>query len=109
MLSIRCLRLTQPYKYHLEYQAYENLAEKEGLKILHESNEKFDILNCHVVHRVGDLAIGEMAVWVGVCAIHRGTAFDACEYIINELKKNQSQGSLTLSCSMFSNLLPSSA
>jgi len=37
-------------------------------------------------HRVGTLAIGELAVWVGVSAPHRGEAFDACRYIIDEVK-----------------------
>ena len=71
---------------HLEYQAYDVLAVKEGNRILAEAKERFDIQECSCVHRVGDLAIGEMAVWVGVGAVHRGTAFDACEYIIDELK-----------------------
>ena len=38
------------------------------------------------VHRVGHLRIGELAVWVGVSAAHRGAAFTACRYIIDELK-----------------------
>ena len=38
------------------------------------------------VHRVGVLAIGEMAVWVGVSAAHRGPAFEACRWIIDEIK-----------------------
>ena len=39
------------------------------------------------VHRVGTLEIGELAVWVGVSAAHRGAAFDACRYVIDEVKK----------------------
>ncbi|MGH3488826.1 MAG: molybdenum cofactor biosynthesis protein MoaE [Actinopolymorphaceae bacterium] len=38
------------------------------------------------VHRVGDLAVGEAAVIVGVAAPHRGEAFDACRQLIDELK-----------------------
>ena len=37
-------------------------------------------------HRLGDLAIGEVAVWVGVSAPHRDEAFRACRYIIDEVK-----------------------
>ena len=40
----------------------------------------------HWAHRVGALAIGDLAVWVGVSAAHRGAAFDACRYIIDEVK-----------------------
>ena len=38
------------------------------------------------MHRVGALAIGDMAVWVGATASHRAAAFDACRYIIEEVK-----------------------
>jgi len=71
---------------HLEYQAYPELAKKEALKILGEAKTKFGIKNAKCVHRVGDLSIGEIAVWVGVIGVHRGEAFKACEYIIDELK-----------------------
>ncbi len=70
----------------LEYEAYEPLALSEGQKIIEEAKAKFDILDAACLHRVGKLVIGEMAVWVGVASAHRGAAFDACEYIIDEIK-----------------------
>jgi molybdopterin synthase catalytic subunit len=70
----------------LEYEAYASLAEKEGARILAEAREKFSILGAHGVHRVGHLRLGDLAVWVGVTAEHRGAAFDACRYIIDETK-----------------------
>jgi len=70
----------------LRYEAYEVLAEAEGEKVLDEACAKFDILDVHCVHRVGELAIGEMAVWVGVSAAHRDAAFAACRYVIDEVK-----------------------
>ena len=70
----------------LEYEAYASLAEKEGSRILAEAREKFPILAAECVHRVGHLQLGELAVWVGVTAEHRGAAFDACRYIIDETK-----------------------
>jgi molybdopterin synthase catalytic subunit len=70
----------------LEYEAYAELAEAEGQRILNEARERFDLLSAHAVHRVGHLQIGELAVWVGVSAAHRGPAFDACRWIIDELK-----------------------
>ena len=71
---------------HLEYQAYDALAVKEGDRIIEEALEKFEIVDALVEHRVGDLQIGEIAVVVHVTSVHRGPAFDACEYIIDELK-----------------------
>lgn len=70
----------------LEYEAYAELAEAEGNRILAEARDKFDLLAVEAVHRVGHLQIGDMAVWVGVASAHRGPAFDACRFIIDELK-----------------------
>ena len=70
----------------LRYEAYASLAQAEGEKVLDEACAKFDILDVRCVHRVGDLVIGEMAVWVGVSAAHRDAAFAACRYVIDEVK-----------------------
>ena len=72
--------------HHLEYEAYETMALKEGEQILRESTEKFGTTKTVCVHRVGSLEIGDLAVWVGVSAGHRNEAFDACRFIIDELK-----------------------
>ena len=70
----------------LRYEAYPALAESEGARILEEARAGFDIIDASCVHRVGDLAIGELAVWVGVSAAHRDAAFAACRFIIDEVK-----------------------
>jgi molybdopterin synthase catalytic subunit len=70
----------------LEYQVYEKLALKEGALILHEALEKYPVANAVCVHRVGELEIGDLAVWVGVAGGHRDEAFQACRYIIDEVK-----------------------
>ena len=70
----------------LEYEAYVPLAESEGEKILAEARAKFALVGCVAVHRTGHLQLGDLAVWVGVTAEHRGAAFDACRYIIDEAK-----------------------
>ena len=72
--------------HRLDYQAYGALAAKEGERILGESKKKFAILDARCVHRVGSLAIGDLAVWVGVSAAHRDAAFAACRFIIDEVK-----------------------
>lgn len=71
----------------LEYEAFAELATKEGQRIVDEALKKFAITGAACVHRVGLLEIGDMAVWVGVAAAHRGAAFDACRYIIDEVKQ----------------------
>src|SRR5579863_2774769 len=71
---------------HLEYEAFEPLAVKEGERIVAEAIQRFGIEHAACVHRIGDLAIGEMVVWVGAAARHRDEAFVACRYIIDEVK-----------------------
>jgi adenylyltransferase/sulfurtransferase len=70
----------------LEYEAFEPLAVKEAERIMAEAVERFGIEHASCVHRLGDLAIGDMAVWVGASARHRHEAFLACRYIIDEVK-----------------------
>ncbi len=70
----------------LRYEAHARLAEAEGEAILAEALERFAIVDARCVHRIGELAIGDMAVWVGVSAAHRDAAFDACRWIIDTVK-----------------------
>jgi molybdopterin synthase catalytic subunit len=70
----------------LEYESYEPLAVKEGERVLEEAVQKYPILKAECVHRVGMLEIGECAVWVGVSSPHRDEAFEACRYIIDQVK-----------------------
>ena len=70
----------------LEYEAFEELAVKEGDRIVAEALRRFPVKRALCIHRVGTLSIGEMAVWVGVSSAHRGEAFDACRFIIDEVK-----------------------
>jgi len=70
----------------LEYEAFVELAEKEGARIVAEAGKRFGVTRAACVHRLGSLAIGDVAVWVGVSAAHRDEAFRACRYIIDEVK-----------------------
>jgi molybdopterin synthase catalytic subunit len=70
----------------LEYESYDRLAEKEGLNIINEALERFDIESAFCIHRTGVLAIGDIAVVVIVLAGHREDSFKACRYIIDEVK-----------------------
>jgi len=70
----------------LEYEAFAPLAEKEGARILEQTRRNFAVFDIRCVHRIGLLELGDLAVWVGVSAQHRGAAFDACRYVIDEVK-----------------------
>jgi len=69
----------------LEYEAYPALSLAEGNAIVSEALE--GVINARCVHRVGTLAVGDVAVWVGVTAAHRDQAFQACRYIIDQVKQ----------------------
>lgn len=71
----------------LEYEAAEALAIPEGERLLAEARQRFGLLEAACIHRVGRLAIGESAVWIGVAAPHRQAAFEGCEWIIDQLKR----------------------
>ncbi len=70
----------------LEYSAYDELALKEGLRIVAEAVTRFGLAAARAVHRVGTLTIGDAAVVVEVASGHRGEAFDACRWINDEIK-----------------------
>ena len=70
----------------LQYEAYETLAVREGNKIVAEAIERFDVRTARCQHRIGELNIGGIAVWVGAGSDHRDAAFQACRYIIDEVK-----------------------
>ena len=70
----------------LDYQCYESMAIKEGEKIIQSAFKKFNIHFAKCVHRHGHLNITDVAVWVGVTAAHRKEAFEACQFIIDQVK-----------------------
>ena len=70
----------------LEYEVYRPVAEKEGARIIDEALERFGVSHAVCIHREGLLELGEIAVIVCVSSPHRGEAFDACRYIIDQTK-----------------------
>jgi molybdopterin synthase catalytic subunit len=70
----------------LEYEAFEPLGVREGERILEEARQRFGVARVLCVHRVGELMLRDVAVWVGVASPHRDEAFRACRYIIDEVK-----------------------
>src|SRR5271170_2359485 len=56
----------------LEYEAFQELAVKEGARIVAEALRRFSVKHALCIHRVGVLELTDMAVWVGVSSAHRG-------------------------------------
>lgn len=69
------------------YEAYEELAEKEMARIADEMKHEFDVLHVVLIHRVGELGLGEAAVVVAVSAAHRVAAIQACQAGIDRVKE----------------------
>ena len=72
---------------YLVYEAYKSMALKEMKKLVEVAHKNFEIANVGIVHRVGRLEIGETSVVISVSAPHRRPAFEACEWLIEELKR----------------------
>ena len=69
----------------LSYTAHPSAA-AEIRRVAEDIVAKYEVIAIAAVHRVGDLAVGDLAVVVGVSCAHRGEAFDACHAMIDELK-----------------------
>ena len=72
---------------HLVYEAYAPMALNEMRRLGREAHDRFPIAYLGIVHRTGKLEIGETSVVISVGAAHRGAAFEACEWVIRELKR----------------------
>ena len=71
----------------LEYEAYLGMAEREMDRIIAEVAERWPGTRLAIAHRVGQLAVGELAVVIAAAAPHRPEAFAACRHAIDTLKK----------------------
>lgn len=72
----------------LEYEAYVPMAEKVAAAIAAEAVARWPGARVAVLHRIGRLEIGEASVVIAVAAPHRGDAFDACRFVIDQLKRD---------------------
>jgi molybdopterin synthase catalytic subunit len=85
--SSNAARVEKPVE-TLWYEAYAPMAEKRLAEIGDEAKRRFDVTAVAAWHRVGEVAIGEASVAIAVSAPHRGPAFDACRFVIEEIKRS---------------------
>ena len=71
----------------MSVEVYEGMARAQLEAIVGEAAEKYGVHRIEVVHRYGDLEVSDNIVFIGVSAGHRDEGFEACRYIIDELKK----------------------
>jgi molybdopterin synthase catalytic subunit len=70
----------------LEYSAYEPMADGECARIVAEAAERWPVAVA-LEHRLGSLQVGEIAVAIAAASDHRAAAFEACRYVIEEVKR----------------------
>lgn len=70
----------------LRLEHYPGMTEKALAKIVDDARARWDVIDCTVIHRVGELKPTDQIVLVIVASSHRGDAFDACEFIMDYLK-----------------------
>ncbi len=72
----------------LTYEAWHDLAERRLTELADEILERWQARRVAIVHRVGELAVGETSVIVAVSSAHRAEAFEACRHGIEQLKRD---------------------
>jgi molybdopterin synthase catalytic subunit len=70
----------------LFYECYQPMALKVMEEVRREALSKWKEIKIMAVHRYGAIPLGEAAVWIGVAAPHRDEAFQACRFMIDEIK-----------------------
>ena len=71
----------------ISFDAYERMLRPELHKLRDEALARFELIDARIVHRLGTLQAGEQIVLIAAAAAHRGPAFDACRWLIDELKE----------------------
>ena len=72
---------------HIEIEVYEEMAERQLDAIRREAVDRFGVEEVAVVHRYGGLKASENILLIVVASAHRAEAFDACRYVIDEIKR----------------------
>jgi molybdopterin synthase catalytic subunit len=72
----------------LTYEAWEELADRRLRELSAELFDRWPLRRVAIVHRVGELAVGDVSVAIAVGAAHRAEAFEACRHAIERLKKD---------------------
>src|SRR5262245_60468320 len=71
----------------LSYEAYPEMALRKMAELEAEARRRWPVIEVAMIHRVGNLALGEISVGVAVSCPHRHDAFDACRWLIDTLKE----------------------
>jgi molybdopterin synthase catalytic subunit len=71
----------------IDYETHREMAEHQLKRIGEQAGEKFGLQVVIIHHRIGSIAVGEPSLFLRVTSMHRGEAFRASQWIVDELKK----------------------
>ena len=71
----------------IDYDAFQKMAQHQFELIFREMQRRWPVESVRVVHRIGRVKVNEPSLWVEVVAAHRGEAFAACQFLIDEMKR----------------------
>ena len=71
----------------IDYEAFKPMAERQFQLIFNQVEKRWPVESIRLIHRIGVVKVNEPSLWVEVIAPHRGEAFAACQFIIDEMKK----------------------
>ena len=71
----------------IDYEAHEEMARHQFALIFDAVEKSWPVESVRLVHRLGVVPVNEPSLWVEVTAPHRAEAFDACQFLIDEMKQ----------------------
>jgi molybdopterin synthase catalytic subunit len=71
----------------IEYEAFQKMVEHQFNLLFDAMSKRWPIESVRLVHRIGVVKVNEPSLWVEVVAPHRGEAFEACQWLIDEMKR----------------------
>ena len=71
----------------IEYEAFGKMAERQFHLLFDEIEKRWPVESVRLVHRVGSVRVNDPSLWVEIVAPHRGEAFAACQWLIDEMKR----------------------
>ncbi len=71
----------------IDYESFDKMARHQFGLLFDQVEERWPIESVRLVHRTGIVKVNEPSLWVEVIAPHRAEAFEACQFLIDEMKK----------------------
>jgi molybdopterin synthase catalytic subunit len=71
----------------IDYETFQKMAEHQFHLLFDEMEKRWPIESIRLVHRIGVVKVGEPSLWVEIVSPHRGEAFAACQWLIDEMKR----------------------